>query len=108
MTNPTKEENHMNTKQDDLTTAVEAFENIISFDGVTDEAFGRMWGEALAGRVLEKFKDLTDEEARTISAAAKPLWEAMASLGMVDGWGGCECKRVVPEAIAFIHREANS
>lgn len=36
------------------------------------------------------------------------LWHAFEEHGMVDGWLGGECRRVLPEALRFIHRAANT
>ncbi len=37
----------------------------------------------------------------------RPLWDALASHGIVDSFGGAECERVLPAALAFIYEAAN-
>lgn len=48
------------------------------------------------------------DRARVLVTAAEPLWRALESFGMVDGYGGAECRRVLPAMLAFAHREANA
>ncbi len=47
------------------------------------------------------------EQARTLAAAAEPLWHALEECGMVDDYGSMECARVLPAALEFIHDEVN-
>ncbi len=46
--------------------------------------------------------------AERIAAAAQPLWDELEEMGMVDGFGGCESRRVLPAALAFIRYECNA
>lgn len=50
---------------------------------------------------------LTAEQLEVLTAAAKPLWDALGDLGWVDGHGGAEFGRVFPDTLNFIHGEAN-
>ena len=47
------------------------------------------------------------DHAAAIAAAAEPLWDALADRGIIDTYGGMECVRVLPAALAFIHQQAN-
>jgi len=48
-----------------------------------------------------------ERNAEAVTSAARLLWDALADLGMVDDFGGLQCERVLPEALAFIGYEAN-
>ena len=51
--------------------------------------------------------DVTREQALTLIDAAEPLWDAMGALGWVDGYGGGESRRVMPDALALIRHLSN-
>ncbi len=80
--------------------------------GALDEARSQMGltdDERVAAAIEEAAfgNRVTAEQARTLAAAARPLWLALKKLGMVDGYGGLKCQRVLPAALEFIHNEAN-
>lgn len=45
--------------------------------------------------------------ATRLATAATPLWSELERAGMVDTFGGAECERVLPAALAFIRESAN-
>jgi hypothetical protein len=49
-----------------------------------------------------------DRLAFKLASAAEPLWNVLEEAAMVDSFGGMECTRVLPTAIAFIRAEANT
>lgn len=50
---------------------------------------------------------VSEDLATRLAVAAMPLWAALEQEGMVDGFGGMECERVLPAALAFIRESAN-
>ena len=59
------------------------------------------------GPHLEPSDDFDERALRAaVGEAAERLWEALATLGMVDSFGGSECRRVLP--LALIRHEANA
>jgi len=45
--------------------------------------------------------------AREVAGAAAELWDELAGLGWVDGFGGAESLRIIPLALSYIQHEAN-
>lgn len=56
---------------------------------------------------IESELGITREAAGELLVAARPLWKKMANLGMVDGWAGAECARVLPKMLSYARAEAN-
>lgn len=59
------------------------------------------------GRAIARGTDLTAEQAEKVARAAAPLWRALEEECLVDGFGGMECERVLPQAVGRILRLAN-